>query len=133
MNRKSKGTNAEREIIRMFWEKGWAAIRVAGSGSMHYPSCDVLAGNKIRKLAIECKAIDGERKYFCKDEIEQLKTFSSTFGAEPWIAIKFNRQRWHFIMLEDLRETSNGYSASLEELKAKGLLFEELIGEFNTN
>ena len=128
MSRKSKGINAERELIHMFWEKGWAAIRVAGSGSTKYPSVDIVAGNKIRKLAIECKAVKDDKKYFDKGEIEQIKLFSETFGAESWLAIRFDRKKWYFVMLEDLKETKEGYSTNIEELKNKGLLFDEVIG-----
>ena len=34
MSTKSKGTNAERELIHNLWANGYAAIRSAGSGSM---------------------------------------------------------------------------------------------------
>ena len=61
---KKKGINAERELIHMFWAEKWAAIRVAGSGSSKYPSPDILAGNNLRKLAIECKAISGIKNKF---------------------------------------------------------------------
>jgi Holliday junction resolvase len=63
MKLKAKGSNAERELVHMFWDKGWAAIRVAGSGSSQYPSPDVLAGNNLRKLAVECKASGELNKY----------------------------------------------------------------------
>ena len=53
MSRKSKGINAERDLIHKFWGTGkWSAVRIAGSGSMKYPSADILATNKLRTLAI---------------------------------------------------------------------------------
>ena len=55
MSTKSKGSNAERELIHMFWSKGFAAIRSAGSGSMKYPSPDLLVAKNNKILAIECK------------------------------------------------------------------------------
>lgn len=127
MNRKGKGINAERELIHFFWEKGWAAIRVAGSGATKYPSVDIVAGTPLRKLAIECKAINDTKKYFRKEEIDQLRQFSSKFGAEAWIAIRFNRVKWHFLSIEDLRETPEGAMVSQELATLKGLLFEEVI------
>ena len=67
MSLKSKGINGERELIHKFWNtNSWAAVRVAGSGSMKYPSADILASNKLRKLAIECKVIKEHKKYFEK-------------------------------------------------------------------
>lgn len=128
MSLKSKGINAERDLIHKFWQKeGWSAIRVAGSGSSKYPSPDILAGNKVRKLAIESKIISEDKKYFSNDDITQLKAFCNIFGAEPWVAIKFKGHEWLFVSLEDLEKTENGYAASASLASRRGLLFEELI------
>lgn len=127
MSRKSKGINAERDLIHKFWSMEWAAIRVAGSGSSKYPSPDILTGNNVRKLAIECKASRDLSKYFTKQEIHQLKEFSEIFGAEPWIAIKFDKKEWYFLTLEDLKETPKCYVVTEIIAKNKGLLFEELV------
>jgi len=128
MSLKSKGINAERELIHKFWKtKSWSALRIAGSGSMRYPSPDILAGNKIRKLAIECKITSENKKYFSNEDIDQLKEFCSGFGAEPWLAIKFKKHDWLFISLEDIEKTNSGYVVSQSLAKRRGLLFEELI------
>jgi Holliday junction resolvase len=128
MSRKSKGIGAERELIHLFWGTNkWSAIRVAGSGSMKYPCPDVVAGNNIRKLAIECKSSKDTNQYLTKEEVSQLKKFSSKFGAEPWIGVRFDKFKWFFMNIEDLKETDKNYVISLESAKSKGLLFEELI------
>ncbi len=127
MSRKSKGINAERDLIHKFWAAGWCAVRIAGSGSMKYPSSDILATNKLRKLAIECKTSKEKKKYFLKEEVKQLKEFSDFFSAEPWIAIKFEREPWFFINLEDMEKTRMGFLVSLEIARIKGLLLEEII------
>ena len=128
MNTKAKGINAERDLVHKFWAtQEWTAIRVAGSGSSRYPSPDVIAGNRLRKLAIECKVSSEDKKYFSYDEIDQLKQYCDLFGAEPWIAIRLNRSSWHFLTLEDIEKTNNGYVISSEIASRRGLLFEELI------
>jgi Holliday junction resolvase len=127
MKLKAKGSNAERELVHMFWDKGWAAIRVAGSGSSQYPSPDVLAGNNLRKLAVECKASGELNKYITTEQIENLAKFSSLFGAEPWVGIRFDRMDWLFLGLEDLERTESNYRITPLIAKRKGLLFEELI------
>ncbi|MBR9700005.1 Holliday junction resolvase [Candidatus Woesearchaeota archaeon] len=127
MSVKSKGINAERELIHKFWSVGWAAIRVAGSGSSKYPSPDILAGNNLRKLAIECKASGSDIRYLTKKEIDELKEFSQLFGAESWIAVRFDRMEWHFVNLEDLKFTGANYAVTKELIKNKGLLLEEII------
>lgn len=127
MNRKSKGTNFERELIHAFWKNNWSAIRSAGSGSQKYPSPDILAGNNIRKLAIECKVTKASRQYLTKKEIAELQEFSTIFGAESWVAVKFNNVDWYFLNLEDLEDSGNNFVVSIPTAKRRGLSFEELV------
>ena len=127
MNRKSKGIKAERELIHLFWKNSWSACRIAGSGSMKYPSPDIIAGNNVRKLAVECKVTKDVRQYFTKKEIEELLLFAQTFGAEPWVGVKFSNVDWYFLTLDDLANKGEGYSISLVAAKRKGFLFDELI------
>lgn len=128
MNKKSKGIAAERELIHKFWKEGWAAIRIAGSGSTKYPSPDVLAGNNLRKIAIECKVTSSTKQYFSNKEIKELKEFSKIFGAEAWVGIKFNRDKWYFFHIMDLENTGANFAISHEKAKIMGLLFEDFIG-----
>ena len=128
MNRKSKGINAEREIIHTFWKiPGWTACRVAGSGSMRYPAPDIIAGNATRKLAIECKSTKSKYQYFEKEEIMQLLLYSEMFAAEPWIAIRFDRDKFYFLRIKDLKQTKNQYVVDIKLAKDKGFLFEHII------
>ncbi len=127
MNRKAKGTKGERDLVRLFNESGWGCIRIAGSGSSQYPSPDILAGNAVRRLAIECKVTKDKKKYLQKEEVEQLRTFSQKFGAESWIGIKFPNDPWYFLILEDLENTGNLYGVSLELARRRGLKIEELM------
>ncbi len=124
---KRKGTAAERELVNMFWSNGFACIRSAGSGSMHFPSPDILAGNGYRRLAVEAKITKENKKYFPKKEIQQLISFSKYFGAEPWLAIKFQGKEWVFVNPEDLENTGNNYV--FRQGSHKCLNFNELIGD----
>ena len=127
MSHKSRGISAERELIHLFWDAGYAAVRVAGSGSTKYPSPDVLASNQHRTFAIEAKLTTEQKKYFPHKEIQELKTFATYFNAEPWIAIKFYREPWLFLNPEDLEQSEKHYGVNKEQVKRRGLLFEELI------
>ena len=127
MNRKAKGTNGERELVKFFNDVGWGCIRIAGSGSSRYPSPDILAGNAIRRVAIECKVTKDQKKYLLAEEIEQLTTLSRKFGAESWIGIRFPGGEWFFLMPEDLEKTGSSFAASLELAKRRGLTPQELV------
>ncbi len=124
MNHKGKGTNAERELLHMFWRNNWACTRCAGSGSMRYDSPDLIAGSKGRKLCIECKATSGKIQYFTKEEIFSLRSFSHLFGAEPYVAIKFNGKPWIFRKANDLRESEKSFSIRQDD---ESLAFEDII------
>ncbi|NQU78249.1 Holliday junction resolvase [Candidatus Woesearchaeota archaeon] len=127
MSLKSKGINAERELIHLFWQNGWTACRVAGSGSIKYPCPDIIAGNNVRKMAIECKVTKNIRQYFSKKQIGELIEFANRFGAEPWTAVKFNNVAWYFLTIEDLNKSGENYSTSIQNSKRKGFSFDELV------
>ena len=129
MGAKSKGSKSERELTHMFNDtNSWAAVRIAGSGLTSDPNPDVLAGNKSRKLAIECKAIKASSKYLYPKEVQQILDFSSRFGAEAWFAIKFDRKPWLFLKPEQLNKTkSSNSSINLRLAEEIGLTFERLI------
>ncbi len=130
MGSKTKGTNAERELFHMFWNSNLACLRVAGSGSTTLPAPDLLVGGQGRVMAIECKSLKSGIKYFDKEEIAQLDVFAKTFGAEPWIAMRFDRIGWFFLPITNLRKSKNGTaSISLEYAEKNGLKFEEFIGK----
>ena len=127
MSSKSKGTKAERELLHLFWAKEWATIRSAGSGSMKYPGPDLIASNKARVLAIECKSTKKNKQYLEEYDIKQLKDFCDIFGAEPWFAVRFARKDWLFLGIEDIEKTENGYVIDSKVAERRGLLIDELI------
>ena len=132
---KSKGSRTERELVHLFNETGiWSAIRVAGSGLTKDPNPDVLAGNSKRHLAIECKSLKGTSKYLYPEDITQILDFASKFGAEAWLAIRFNHKGWFFLKPENLKKTkSSNLVINLELAEQKGLKFNDLIKEGETN
>jgi holliday junction resolvase Hjr len=129
MNAKGKGSNAERELVHKFWAAKWACFRSAGSGSNQYPTPDLIAGNNLRKLAIEVKITAFDRQYFDIKEIDELGQFGALFGAEPFVAVKFSKMEWVFLPIEDLEKTPKSYVLSKVIAERRGLKFDELIGK----
>lgn len=129
MNRKAKGISAERELIHKFWSfNDWVACRIAGSGSMRYPSPDIIAGNYKKCLVIECKKCGSNVQYLTKKEVEDLLHFAEKLKAEPWIAVKFGNEEWNFIHPLNLKKTNKeNYSIKREEIPIWGKTIEELI------
>lgn len=127
INRKAKGSNGERFILKKFWENNWACLRTAGSGSMTFPAPDLIAGNNIRRVAVECKMTKDESKYFSKEEIENLQKFSNYFGTESWVCVKLSSNPWYFLTIEDLNQTEKNFVATKNLCETKGITVEEFF------
>lgn len=121
MSRKSKGCNAERELVEKLEAIGYAAVRVAGSGVSKFPCPDVLASNGNEVLAIECKSTKGETQYIKKSQIEDLKVFSKMFGAKPLCAVRFNNVGWHFIEPDKMKASDKFHVTDREHIKREGI------------
>ncbi|UCD21092.1 MAG: Holliday junction resolvase [archaeon] len=117
MGNKKRGIAAERELLHKLWDKGFACCRVAGSGSIPEPSCDLLAGNGKKKYIIEVKISKKEKKYISADQIREFTKFAEKFGLQPIVAVKFIRQGWFFVKPEKLNKTEKGRSISLEQAR----------------
>ncbi len=125
-SRKARGASAERDLVHKFWERGWAAMRAAGSGSTTFPSPDIIAGKAGRRLVIEAKITVDTHKYLTSEEIRQLEYFADVFAAEAWVAVKFPRTKWMFFKPEDLLESGSSLKATKELGELKSLNFDEV-------
>lgn len=125
--RKARGSAAEREIVHLFWEAGWAAFRAPASGSMPHEIPDIIAGKGHRKIGVEIKITKDSKKYFTKEEVESLLSFCRRFGCECWLGVKFLRKGWWFVSVEDARMTGRSYVIDISDMGLKGLTFEELV------
>ena len=127
MGSKEKGSNAERELIHLFWgTKEWTACRVAGSGSMKYPAPDIIANKEGINLAIECKSTKSNNQYLEKREVAELIEYAKKAGARPLVAVRFNRMPWRFLDPADLEKTELNCVVTPELAERRGLTFEEL-------
>lgn len=129
MKTKTKGTKAERELIHMFWNNGFAAIRSAGSGSMKFPSPDIIASCNKKIFAIECKSLKGRTKYIEKGKIEELISFSKLFNVIPLIAVRFDRNGWFFLKPEEIIKTEKNYIISLDNIIKKAKRFRDIFNK----
>lgn len=125
---KAKGSRLERELLHMFWKKKWYCARMAGSGSMPLPCPDLLAGKKGRVLALECKSARGDkRRYINKQQVEELRAFAHGFGAEGWIAVRFNGMAWRFLTPQELGRSKSALYIDPPSVMERGLSFAELL------
>ena len=124
MSSKEKGSKAERELLELFTEQGWRAARVAGSGRNDNTFCDLIAGKTGgRGYAIEAKSSKHPRIYITKKQIEEFIVFSEIMGLKPVIAVRFNREGWHFLKPEHLEDSGVNWVVNLKKTKIDGKRF----------
>lgn len=123
----NKGANAERELIRAFSLKGFAVLRVAGSGVSPLPSPDVVAIKSGRILAIECKAWKGEHLAIpCVTMLDEVN-WARTAGAEFFVGWKIPREGWIFVKFEHFHNAGKNFMISLKDARNNSISFEELV------
>src|SRR3989344_7515006 len=132
MSNKSKGANVERQLVKLFTENAWRALRVAGSGVNDDSPCDLIAG-KIGKrgYAIEVKSSKQKRIYITREQIEDFMKFSLMLGLQPALAIRFNHQGWLFLNPEKMENTGTRWVVSLENAKTNGQRFSQFFEGFS--
>lgn len=108
--KKSKGVNAERELVVKLWKLGFAVLRGPASGSKIkkgvYP--DIVAIKNRHVFVFEVKKRNKlGHVYINKDQIEKIKEFARRAGGEALIAIKISALRaWKAIPLAHTKEVS---------------------------
>src|SRR3989344_9323212 len=104
MSNKAKGSKVERELVKLFTEQGWRAVRVAGSGIGEDSPCDLIAAKSGKKgFAIEAKSSKKSSIYITKAQINDFVLFSNMIGLKPVIAARFNREGCLFLNPEYLK------------------------------
>ncbi|MEK6872381.1 MAG: Holliday junction resolvase Hjc [Nanoarchaeota archaeon] len=127
---KAKGSKVERELFQVFIENNYRAVRVAGSGTMEYADCDLIAGRaeKGKKFCVEVKSSKKLSIYISKKQIENFIIFSDIFGLKPVIATRFNREGWFFINPKYLKGAGKSFVVNIETARKKGKRFSQFFG-----
>lgn len=124
MTNKAKGSKAERELLGLFTENGWRAVRVAGSGVNDNSPCDLLAAKLGKKgYVIEAKSSKKSAIYITKSQIEDFILFSNIIGLKPALALRFNYEGWLFISPEQLKDSGKNWVVHLDHAKENGKKF----------
>jgi len=125
---KAKGSKVERELFQKFIGDGrYRVVRVAGSGTMENADCDLIAGKKGKKYAIEVKSSKKPYKYISKEQINNFLVFSEIFGLKPVVALRFNNEGWIFLNPKHLKDSGKNWVITLDEAKKKGKKFAQFF------
>ncbi|MBR9707295.1 MAG: Holliday junction resolvase [Candidatus Diapherotrites archaeon] len=124
---KQRGSTAERELQRMFYNEGYAVIRAAGSGSSTMPCPDIFVLKGDKRYAIECKYVQANNLALAKEQIDKLVEFSAKSYSPLIVAWKIPLKGWQFLNISDLNKTPKFYTINQTDAIAKSITFETLI------
>lgn len=124
----SKGARGERELLSVFSEYDFVGLRAPSSGSTTQRELpDILVGDGSCVLAVEAKRSGGDYQYIDKYEIDDLYYFAEAFGAEPYIAVRFDYGDWFFFKEDELHKTDSGQYRVKNENVDKGRSISEIV------
>ncbi len=129
MTRYAKGANAERELIKLLFERGFAVARVAGSGVSSLPSPDIIALKPGKQLAMECKAWSQAYLSIPLQQMDELSSWARVSGTEMFVAWKVPHKGWFFLQEKHFTKNPKFYVVSRKKAEKQGLPIEIVTGE----
>ncbi len=124
----NKGANAERELLQLFWAKGFAVARTAGSGKNALPMPDLIVMGKGRSIVIEAKAWRNNNLTILDYQMQELLKWQELAGAEVYVAWRYPNKGWVFLKPEHFHKNKH-YAISFRQAQNVGSTLEVLLGE----
>ena len=123
----SKGANAERELMHLFFKEGFSVVRIAGSGTSPLPAPDIIAIKNGRIIAVECKARKAKNLAISVSQIGELLDWAKKAGSEALIGWKIPRKGWFFLKPSKLRNTGKFFTINQKNAMEKGKSLRDII------
>jgi len=129
MSNYNKGASGERELLSLFYDEGFVGLRAPTSGGCTQRELpDVIVGKHGDIYCFEVKRCGGDYLYLDSEELEELKVFSDAFGAEYYIAVRFDYESsWYFFNEESMHKTEGGQYRVKKEKSNKGETITDII------
>lgn len=128
MTHYNKGSAAERELIELFFNHGFAVIRAAGSGTNVFSAPDLVALRSDLRFGIESKAWGSNNLSIPVVQFEDLVNWCKKGGCQALFAWKYPREGWFFLFPEAFHKTPKFYAVSKHQALQKKIDFGVLIG-----
>lgn len=110
-NSYTKGARGENELGEILADNGYVWMRAPGSGTANRELPDLIAGKDGHTLVIEVKRWSNDENYgyLKKKEVYDLQHFAKEFGAEYYVAYRFDYGDWKFVREEQMKENKKTF------------------------
>lgn len=114
-----KGIKQERELVNWLFNRGYMAVRVAGSGGgTKRPAPDIICGDGVYQYVIELKSSNKDTIYLKDEQKRELEEFAQGFGATPLFCANFSYLNYVFVRPDKLSVT-DGMNYKITRAQAK--------------
>ncbi len=111
--RYQRGARAERELLGIFNDNGWAVIRSSGSG-VNALSPDVVAIKNKVGVACECKFWDRGSISIEPEQFEKLLEWEGRSSSHTFVAWKVKNRGWLFIKTGEFTKGEKNYNVTMK-------------------
>lgn len=114
---RSKGTRYERELVNLFRDDDWFAMRVwASGGGTDAELPDVIAGKDGDAYVIELKYTSSNRISVKRKKLEGLKWLAGMIGATPLVGARFSGDTtYHFFLPSQCKQNAKSVSVGKDD------------------
>jgi Holliday junction resolvase len=120
-----KGARSERELLNIFYEKGYSVIRSAGSG-VNSIAPDIVVIKNGTCISFECKAWKKSRISIDLEGYDKLSTWEKNTCFPTYVAWRMNAKGWFFIKLDELKKGERDYSITMKRAKEINRLIDKI-------
>lgn len=131
---KAKGFRVERELANKLWSLGFAVMRGAASGAgarkRFVPDIVAMRNGKIVILEVKYRSRANETIRIEFSRISKLLEFARRAGGKVYIAVKYGKESWKFIPIEDIEKfekDSTGFKLKKEIIDKIGISLRQLV------
>ena len=110
--RYQRGARAERELLGIFNDNGWAVIRSSGSG-VNALSPDVVAIKNKVGIAFECKSWAKSSLSIQPEQFEKIREWEGRSASHTFVAWKVKNRGWLFIKTGEFTKGEKNYNVTM--------------------
>ncbi|MCL4365431.1 MAG: hypothetical protein M1569_00985 [Candidatus Marsarchaeota archaeon] len=114
-NRYKRGARAERELLHIFYDRGWSVIRSSGSG-VNALSPDVIFLKNKDAICVECKAWNRGSLSLDPEQFEKLLEWEKNTAFPTFVGWRVNNKGWYFIRLDEFSRGRSNYNVTMKRV-----------------
>ncbi len=108
-----KGARSERELLGIFYKRGYSVLRSAGSGVSSLGP-DIICIKDGICISFECKAWDRTRLSLDPESFNKLLVWERNTASPTFVAWRVSKRGWLFIRTDEFTMAERNYNVTMK-------------------